>query len=232
MVQPRLCTLKEQEPLQASKWLQLQLLIDTQEMADLITTLGEFSIFITGAILPSGQGEVTHQEFLATYQKYIDELKTGQAPSEALYRQMFSTLFTMSMDTVYALDIGNDQVIIRSRLPVVQLQMHQVGFSAVDHKFRSMVFGSDNISWGIQFSYPQIFLDPVTKQITNVDKSDLFPNSHLYHTIQKWMRRNTTPTPFTFQNTKVNVPIRIGKSCFEWIQQHPHLAKHGLTVKR
>lgn len=201
-------------------------------MAALLSILGDFYIYFTGVVLPASEGEVSHEAFLDTYSRYVADLQAGRTPEETLYRRMFSTLFTRSLDAIYALDVGKEQIIIRPSHPVVQLQMHQVGFSSVDHKFRSMVFGKESLSWGIQFSYPQLFEDGVTKQIIQVNRSDAFPNSHLFHELQKWVRKHTVPTPFLFHNQKINVPIRLGLSCFEWIQRHPHLEKHGLTVQR
>lgn len=227
----RLRTVQEQQPLQASKWLQLQLLIDAQEMQDLLHTLGDFFIYLTGAVIPMGAGELSHATFGDIYRRYVDDLSHGRTPDDTTYRQPFSAVFTRTVDALYALDTGDGKVIIRPTRPVIQLQLHQLGFSQVDHKFRSMVYGKDSLSWGIQFSYPQIFEDPVTRQIHPVNRSEAFPNSFLFHDLQRWVRKHTLPTPFLVNGKRVNVPVRLGKTCFAWIHQHPQLSKHGLAVK-
>ncbi len=232
MVQLRSCNVQNQDPLQASKWSQVQVLLDTQEMDQLLKSLGEFWIFISGSLLPKNTEDVSPSTFLETYDHYVSSIKAGQPPDEDAYRKLFSSVFTCSLDAVYALQTADDQIVIRPRLPVVQLQLHRLGFSHVDHKFRSMVFGRDSISWGIQFSYPQLYQDAATKQIMNVDKTATFPNTEMFRTLQRWIRHHTLPTPFLVEDKRVNVPVRLGKEAFQWINRHPQLAHHGLAVKQ
>ncbi|MDP1834344.1 MAG: hypothetical protein Q8K75_00295 [Chlamydiales bacterium] len=229
MSTPRLVTLENQQPLQAAKWLKVQVLLDVMEMRTLLETLGDISIYQTGVILPKHQGKVTVDQFLEVYQTYIEMLKRGEVPEDNAFRQMFSSIFTRVLDALYALDLGEDQVIIRPCSPIVQSQLHRLGFSHIDNKFRSMVFGKDSLSWGIQFSYPQLFEDPDSKEIVEV--GDEFPNTALFKDLQRWIRHNTLPTPFMVNDERVNIPVRLGKQCFEWINNHPQLAQHQLKIK-
>lgn len=226
---PRLVTLEQQQPLQAAKWLKVQVLLDSEEMCSLFQALGPFSIYLTGAILLQGQGQISHEAFLRSYQEYVENLKAGEIPDDAAFRQIFSAVFTVTPEALYALDLGDSKVIIRPSLPIIQLQLHRLGFSAVDQKFRSMVFGKDSLSWGIQFSYPQIFEDPNSRQIVDVDSN--YANTALFRELQRWIRRYTLPTPFLVNDERVNVPVRLGKKCFSWINGHPQLALHHLKIK-
>ncbi len=232
MLYPRYCTVDTQQPLQASKWLQVQVLLDTAEMGVFFQALGDFFIYLTGTLQLKGSGAASHNDFLTAYNGYVEYIKNGQEPPDISFRPLFSSVFTRTLDALYVLETGNDQVIIRPSLPVIQLQLHRMGFSHIDHKFRSMVFGKDSLSWGIQFSYPQVFQDPITKSILSVDDSVQFPNTALFRILQRWVRHHTLPTPFLVSGERVNVPIRLGKNVFEWINRHPGLAQHGLNVVR
>lgn len=230
MQYPRLCTVNNQQPLQASKWLQVQVLLDSAEMGLLFDALGEFTIFLTGTLQPRGSGAVSHKGFLIAYADYVEHIKKGEEPLDISFRPLFSSVFTKTVEALYLLDAGNEQVIIRPSHPVIQLQLHRLGFSHMDQKFRSMVFGKDSLSWGIQFSYPQVFQDPVTKQILTVNESSEFPNTNLFRTLQRWVRHHTLPTPFLVGNKRINVPVRLGKNSFSWINHHPGLSQHELNV--
>ena len=149
---------------------------------------------------------------------------------EVLYRQTFSSVFTVSSDSVYALPVGTDRRLIRVSRPVIQLQSHALDYSPHDEKFRAMVFGIDSVLWGIQFSYPQLFLDSRTKEAKAVVENGEFPNTRFFHTLQRWIRHHTIPTPFFVEGKRINVPIRLGKECLSWINNHPQLIKKNIKV--
>lgn len=224
-------SLEDVPPMQVSKLLRVQALLETAEMQSLFKELGHFYIYLAGTVVDKDKGYVSHEEFIQRYADYLQVLKSGKSPEDALYRPYFSSIFTTIPDILYAAHFEDGRQLIRAARPVVQLQLHRMDFSPVDGKFRPMILGIDSISWGIQFSYPQLFQNPSTKQPENVGETDDFPNTRLFRTLQRWIRHNTLPTPFIAAGQKINVPIRLGKQCLAWINTHPHLLKKGLQVE-
>jgi hypothetical protein len=217
-------------PLQASKWLKYPILIDLEEMESLLGALGNFWIFLISGLIRQGGGSILQGEFLDCYAAYIQSLKEGKWPEDARIRSYFSSVFTVTVDALYTVAIENQQQLIKVDKPVVQLQNHRFDYSLVDGKFRSMILGPDSIWWGIQFSYPQLYQD-ASMQIKHIRKGDdEFPNTALFHVLQRWIRQYTVATPFLVNEKQVNVPIRLGKNCFKWINNHPQLKEKGLTV--
>ena len=94
-----------------------------------------------------------------------------------------------------------------------------------------MTFGADCITWGLQFSYPQIYQDPVTLEISKADRNEELSNSELFKNLIRWQRLTTRPTPFLTEKGLENIPIRIGKSCFSWINNHPQFIEAKIKVK-
>lgn len=216
--------------MQASKWLKVQLLVDASEMESLFTALGDFSIYVTGAVVLKAAGEITHKVFLKAYEKYISALKEGVIPPESVYRQLFGAVLNKDPEALFAVAVGPDRQLLRVAKPVIQMQPHSMDYSPYDGKFRAMVYGLDSILWGVQFSYPQLFLDAETKEPENVDDSERFPNTVLFKNLQRWIRNHTLPTPFLVEGKKINVPIRLGKKCLPWINKHPQLAPKNIQV--
>lgn len=226
----RLSTPGVEGRLQVAKWLHLQLLCDQEEMVDLLGELAEVRIFRGGEVVAEGEWELSRADFLAAYGDYVAALKAGEAPLLSRFRSPFSTLWTATEEILYAMEVGEGRYLVKATRPAVQLQLHQLGYSPVDGKFRPMVLGSESISWGIQFSYPQIFQDPHTGEIAKVDESERFPNTALFHRLQRWVRHNSIATPFEVSGERVNVPMRLGKRSFKWINRHPQLLAKGLRV--
>jgi len=227
----RIASIESEPPMEVSKWLKLQALVDFQEMISLFDALGSFEIYLTGTVTKSGEGGVSREEFLEVYQNYIASLMKGEVPEDSIYRPYFNAIFTVSSDLLYAIPVSQGRQLIRTSKPVVQLQSHSMDYSLLDEKFRPMVFGVDSISWGIQFSYPQLFLDPKTKEILQISENEMFPNTKLFRQLQKWLRKETIPTSFQVENEKINVPMRLGKKCLGWINKHPQLLKKHLVVR-
>lgn len=224
-----------EKPLQASKWLQSQALLSKNELTNLFkfleTSLGTLYLYYCGAVCSKEKGATSKEEFLETYGAYIQSLMDGKEPDLSLYRSLLSPSLTITTDALYTIPVGEDRQIIRISRPVIQMQAHNIDYSTVDKKFHSMVFGSDSIAWGIQFSYPQLFQDNETRQVEQVKKGKAFPNTELFQLLQKWMRQNTIPTPFIADGKAVNVPMRLGKECLPWINLHSQLIKKSISVK-
>lgn len=227
----RISTPDVEVSMQASKWLTCPALIDGDEMEALLNTLGAFQIYMTSCVTKRNLGRVDPQEFLSAYRTYIQTLQSGQLPDDTQYRHLFSSVFTVTPDALFAVLVGDTEQLVRVAQPIVQLQPHRMGYSTADGKFRSKTFGSDSITWGIQFSYPQLYKDSITHEIHEVDMAPQFPNTILFRTIQKWVRHHTIPTPFLVGDQHTNVPMRIGKNCLPWINRHPQLIEQGIQVR-
>lgn len=219
-------------PMEASKWLQTQVLLDEHEMEDLLSSLGgPIHILQTGRVLKKGEEKITTQQFLHRYSEYIATLKQGKDPEDAVYRSYFSSIWTLSETVVVSISVDSERHVMRLVKPAIQLQLHRLGYSKSEGKFRPMIFGKDSIDWGIQFSYPQLYKDPFTHEAQKVIVSDAFPNTALFQQLQRWLRQHSQPTPFLVGTVKTNVPIRLGKRCFAWINIHPQLSLHDMRVE-
>lgn len=214
--------------LQVSKSRKLPLLIEEEEMRDLLDALGSFHLFDVSRPLLLEEAEIQKSVFLGHYASYIAGIKQGHLVDEIPLRPFFSCAMSFSSDFFYAQQLPNGKYLVKSLLPVVQLQRHHFIYS---DQFHFGVMGKGSITWGIQFSYPQFYLDPHTKEIGKVEKNERFPNTALFHTLSKWVRENTRPTPFLLEGKRTNQPIRLGKKCFSWINQHPKLKERGLHVE-
>lgn len=216
--------------LQASKWLQMQMLVDAKELEDLFLHLGEFNLFRIGSLMTLEELTVSKEEFLDLYEKYISSLKQGLLPDIPKFRRAFSIVLTSTSDALFSCQVGENQYLLKVAKPIIQLQAHAMHFSKDDHKFRPMIFGPDTITWGLQFSYPQLYQDPQTLTIEKANSKEECPNASLFQNIRKWQRDSTIPTAFLVEGEKVNIPIRIGKECLSWINRHPSLVDQQLSV--
>jgi hypothetical protein len=147
-----------------------------------------------------------------------------------------SRRFDASQKGYFSPDCGigperHTKYLIKPIRPVIQLQGHHFFYSTLDEKFHPMVLGPDSVTWGIQFSYPQIYQHPQSHLYAKVDDSLDFPNTALFRRLTQWMREHTTATPFIVQEKRTNSPIRLGKKCFSWIAKHPQLVAKQILVK-
>jgi len=212
--------------LSVSKWIKIPLLIDVEEMEDLFSSITPFRLYQVQKVTPKDEGIISASSFLKDYADYIDSLKRGEVPS-ARFGPLFSPVLSVTDEALFAMPVGEARQLYKPQLPVIQMQAHAIRYSPADHSFRSQLFGSGAISWGIQLGYPQIYEDPKTHAI--FPTRDL-PNGPLFHDIQKWVRHNTRPTPFVVEGHKQNIPIRLGKACFSWIAAHPQLKAQGIEI--
>lgn len=218
----------KEPPMQVSKWLELQLLIDENDMKELFTELGEFQIYTAGVLCNKNEGIISKDQFLMQYQAYINALRNGLLPNEEAFRTLFSSVFSVDSSHLFQVEVPNERRIIRVEKPVLQLQMNKIVYTPLDGKFRAMSLSQGAIFWGLQFSYPQLYRKAGDAEVL---KTNQFPNSQLFRKLQHWMRQATIPTPFEVDGQCINVPMRLGRQCISWINRHPQLAAQNIAVQ-
>lgn len=221
----RISTPQNEGVYQGSKYLKYQVLCDLEELKSLFGRLEPFSIYpLTGL----GDGEpISEERFLEAYGSWIEKLKRGDVPTDAELRAVLACAFTAESDALWKQEIPGNRYIIKMGGPVVQVQAHFFTYSPIDGVFRPMTMGASNIFWGLQFSFPQIYQEPKTMELLEVEEC---PNAELFQKIKQWVRDETRATPFVVDGKKTNVPIRLGKNCFSWIHSHPQLIEQKIGV--
>lgn len=225
----KISTLEVEGAFQASKWSKLQVLISIQELQALFKTRPSIRIFSIRGIVEKTAIETSQEHFIQSYARWIKKLQEGEVPSREDLNTITGSVMTEDLDALYLLKV-NDSYLVKPRKPVVLVQAHFMGYSQSDHLFRPMIHGENTLFWGLQFSYPQIFQCPETRSFVKVDKSESFRNTDLFHSIRKWLREVSRPTPFIINGKKINIPMRLGKDCFSWIKAHKQLQEQGLVI--
>lgn len=206
---------------QGSKWLKIPMLLGKEEMSSLLASLGRVWIFpLTG--LTDGKN-IDLTVFVEEYGRWIEDLKRGVLPKEEDLRKILAAAITDDLDALWLQEVKG-RYLVKIRRPVIQMQVHFFTYSSMDGEFRSMSMGPDTIFWGVQCSFPQIYQDPKTMEIQEVETGALFRK------MQLWVREHTRATPFIVEGKKIHVPIRLGKECFSWIHRHPQLQMRGWGV--
>ena len=204
--------LQEKIPYDAAKWQKMQVLLDKEEFQALLNFAG-------GVLFDRTQ----KADALEAYGEYADSLKGGKIPEPPSFAWMWS----LTEEALYILDTGTAKQILPLE-PVVQITHHQMNYTPEENVFRSNLFGPETIYWGLQFAFPQLYMEPDTKEVVKVLDAERFVNVKLYQMIKSFLRENSVPTPFKGHNA----PQRVGKKALEWVNNHPHLKKKGLLVLR
>lgn len=219
----RSSTLAQEGTYQGSKYLKYQVLCDVAEMQTLVD--GTFSIYPLSGL---HDGEpIAPARFLEEYGRWMEALKQGHVPTEEQLRRILAAAFTAEIDALWKQVVPGGRYLIKMAKPVIQVQAHFFTYSSLDGVFRPMTMGEKAIFWGVQFSFPQIYQDPRTMEFHEVEES---PNTALFQRIKQWVRDQTRATPFVVEGKRINVPIRIGKSCLSWIERHPQLGEQHIGV--
>lgn len=205
-----------------SKFLHLQMLLTPRELEKLFAHLGFFEIYDNSSVQTEKKA-LPQEEFLKIYRTYFDSLFTKEKVPIKGYA------ITCDPNAVKAVNVADGRVLIKPALPVIQLKEHSFIYGQ-DGAFHSNVHGQDVIRWGIQWSFPQIFVDPETKMVHHVLKEEKFLNAELFRKAMKWMRYNTKPTPFNIEGRIKRATFRIGLLCVDQVSDMHDTS--GLTLWR
>ena len=220
MNEPRISTPAMEGQFQAAKWVKIQALVDEEELALLFEE--PFLIYPLSGMFPLEALPMKKADYLHKYKNWIDQLKSGKVPE--LDKELNAVAWTTSSDDLWLQQIPGDRYLVKPCRPFVQVQIHNMGYSPVDGEFRPMILSQNSIFWGLQFSYPKIYQEPKTMSFNEAEDSEIF------QAIRKWIRNVTVPTPMIVGGKRTNIPMRLGKNCLSWINQHPQLHDKGISV--
>ncbi|MDJ0652176.1 MAG: hypothetical protein QNJ27_04150 [Simkaniaceae bacterium] len=216
--------------MQASKWLSHRALLDSRELKALFTSLPPFSIYNVSKLVGLEDAIIPREKFLSKYIDYVTSLKAGLIPDEKELKPYFSAALSCKSESFYAIEAKEGKFIIKPKEPVVQLSFHHFTFSKEHHAFHSMIHSKCAVTWGMQFAFPQLYSNSIKNDIVEVYKNSEFPNTKLFKTLAKWMRRQTTPASFKVRDLPIHATFRLGKACKSWIHAHAQLETVGLSV--
>lgn len=198
MIQKQL--LNEIPPFQASKWLDLPLLLSVNEMKNLLETLPQWIVPLSG-VIEENKEIIAREQFLFSYEKYVHQIDAGD-PHPVIDRYL-TCAFTDDLNAFRALVVPGG-LLIRMIRPVLQVKPYKLHYSKEAEKFIDS-YSQESFAWGLVFSTPQLFLNPRTKDVEkNIDPA--------FKALQKWSRDNTIPTPFKIDGKIINFYARIGKT--------------------
>lgn len=213
-------------PLQVSKWLHLRVLMGSSELEELLLFLDFHTLHPLGR--PLSFTGIDRKDFLTLYETYLSCLKNGSDLDKAYWSRQFSLAMTLHLDALFAVALDSNRVVVRPKSPVIQLQHNQFYFSSDKATIHAGVLGN-TISWGMQFSFPQLWLSPEQRVVT-LRKEDPTGNATLFLSLQRWLRKQTLPVTFTYQGKKIATQLRITSSCLDWIENHKELKENQLTL--
>ncbi|MFA6915592.1 MAG: hypothetical protein WC222_04285 [Parachlamydiales bacterium] len=227
---PPISTPQQKPVLQASKWTALQVLLAPEEFNSLLEHLTQPSLYLCGSLWQKDEFANHSVLFSQAYNDYIVALSQGEQPDLAKCRTFFSACLSTDDDSVYLQDVQKGEFLLRPNHPLIQIQHHTMSYSPYDNKMHSMVFGKEAITWGVQLSYPQMYIESGTGRVCQTTEEDNPPNYSLFKTLQRWIRHNTLPTSFQTGEHTVRSSLRLGKECLPWINNHCQLKAQNIQV--
>ncbi len=214
---------------QASRWLKMRTLLSILSMKELIEHLEPFFFIQAASVIKSADPCISKEDFFIAYTDYVQHLEKDEAGCNAFAKR--SPLFTLTLSTSREIakthEVKPGFFLTRLSEPGVQVRPCLVDFSPLSRQFSYRALGASSISWGLEFSYPQL-IQKAGGAIENGLKEP-FVNAPLFKKLQKWARLHSRPAVFTFEGQKIISELRIGDDT-SWVQDMPAIKKRGLTL--
>jgi len=211
--------------MEVSRWLSLQVWLSLDEMRVLFEQVLPCRGVYSGRVLNPESTSCSVEMFLNTYSDYLEAQKVRGDITN--FRQHLAVSWTRDDTSFEELYLREDAVILKPLKPVIQTQVHSFTLSEEGGKVHSMVLGPTALYWGVQFSYPQLFHSD-KGPVSVFKEAESFPNTGLYRTLQKEIRKISSPVAFNFAGKKIQSSLRLGRG----IEILPNLKEQGIEVLR
>lgn len=212
-----------------SKWISIDLLIDGAEMKGLLEEMAPLFLLTMQDLSTKTPFILEVDHFLKVYGEYIDALKNKKVPEAKDFKKLFYLFLGSSLKDIFTRSISEEKKALVFNTPLIEVKPICLTLSNVDHSIRSMPLHPNGILWGLRFAFPQMLQKGGSLDIESIDLQS-HPNGLLFKKFRTWVRKNTKATPFMIHSKKVNLPIRLGKHCFSWINNHPQF-KEDLKIE-
>ncbi len=218
----RLSTIEAEGVFRCAKWVSHTVLFSLSGLQELLTAINPYFLLPMAEPVAKERWCISQETLLEQYKRYLEEIKSSAALPAIAMRRFFSLTLTSSLEDVYAVSLAKERIFIKPRRPVIQIQLYRCYLSPAG-EFHPMILHPDSFSWGLQFSYPQIYEDPHTHQFFKVLLESEFNNTRTFKSIVSWIRTHTKPVPLSVKEKVLHAPFRIEKK-----SENPLLCHLGL----
>lgn len=210
---------------QVSKWLYQRALLTPQELKALFEELGHICLFRLGKILPKEDLELSLNQYIFEYKAYLEGLSKEEGEG-------FPAVgMTCDREAMEFSEVRQDGWLAKPQLPIVQMRQHTF-IMTMDGRLQSSSYSASAIRFGIEFAYPQLFVDPTSQKIVEIRKEERYSNNEIFMKLTKWMRNHTKPTPILWKDKKINATFRLGKSALPFVVDHADLKREQINIVR
>ncbi|MDN3504413.1 MAG: hypothetical protein P0S95_02420 [Rhabdochlamydiaceae bacterium] len=169
--------------LQASRYLTHSVLLSVNDLAHIIDLLGCQVCNISKVV----ENFDYKNQLLQVYQNYLEDFNLNQVALPK-YRANLSCAFTLDSNCLNTQILSDNRLIIRPTLPIIQVGLFTFAMSS-DGKVLSGSLGDSTRSFGLQFSFPAIFRDPLSGKNCNGLKDSI--NAPAWKLLTKWIRNHS-----------------------------------------
>lgn len=134
------------------------------------------------------------QKLQERYREAIHQIQEDKEEALLLEKELPIGMTTYPQ-AFYLVEVGTEKVLIQWKEPAILIKPFFFQYSPSDRSFRGNVLGKDKIFWGLQFSFPYIYYDPIEKKTFQLEVKKQ-PNCLLFLEMRKWLRNQTRPTCF------------------------------------
>lgn len=187
-------TLAIEGTFQASLYNYQQALLQPNSLVSLLATLQPAFLFQTSGITPLGQDATDATTFVDAYSSYYADFIAGKEPNPALCQSLCCCL-SRDVNSLYALKIDEARQLIKTRAPVVQMQVA-----------KTRLFANEPAQyWGLKFTIARLYQSSKDGIIHKLAPTS--PNAQLFSELQRWLRHHTSLVPNSL------TPLRLDENC-------------------
>jgi hypothetical protein len=196
--------------------------MNIEEWAHFFHDFPQLHLFRVASVVAKGKEEMEISEFLSIMTKFITEIESRSDIDIDPYRIPFSCALSPTISDFSVMHLPGERVLVKPREPVIQLRPLSLSMSP-EGALQTKSWGKDNIFWGIQLSYPQIFQDPQTKEIVQALADH--PNGKLFKEILKWFRLHTKPVSLAKRGKSLAFSLKVGAKSVYLLAKHEQIKK-------
>lgn len=181
-----LCDPKKHFKLKASRWIHFRAFFDTKALKKFFHDFGEIYFLIPGKVGSLGEVMIDREDFFSRYDRYLHALKNGTT----IDKSMLNVSLSLAHDAACIKNFSPNRCLVEICKPVIRVSLYNFYIDTELKKVVMQDHPEKSVSFGLEFSFPYFYENPLTFQPEEHYKDLSYQNTKLFRNMQSWMRHH------------------------------------------
>lgn len=212
-----------------SNYISQGVLLSTEDLRNLFLELVPFNFYNVSSVQTLSDPPLNVAGVLEFYEAYLEKLLSNASIDSKEVQKMFSLALAENDQAFTRVDLPGSRFLLKPSRSVIQWQPLGLFISSMDHEIHTKTFAKEVQSFGIKWSFAQVYEDIASHKITQVGPQDLEWEKLMI--FRRFVRHHTEPLQVLRGNETHTYPFRFSNKLKSKLYGIEFFKRHHVEIR-